>query len=216
VTTSRYQGFVTGGTAHLVLLAWRGDRATTPAPAPSTPSLIDGCRRGDRAALDEVLREHAVYLERLLARLVGPRADLEDLLQDTFAAAIAAFPRFRGEASVKTWLHRIAINTAGMYLRRPRMRRETPLVGDPPAKDATPAQDVERRELATKLYAHLDALDATKRIAFVLHVLDERPIAEVAAMMGASKAATKSRIFWARRMMVKRLDRDPAFVRGAP
>ena len=197
--------------AHLVLLAWRGDPVPAPQPA---AGLVDRCRRGDRAALDEVLREHAAHLERLLARLVGPRADLEDLLQDVFAAAIDAFPRFRGESSVKTWLHRIAINVAHAELRRPRHRRDVPLEDEPRATNPSPAQDVERRELAIKLYAHLDTLDASKRIAFVLHVLDDIPIAEVAALMGASRAATKSRIFWARRTMLKRLDRDPEFRRG--
>lgn len=180
----------------------------------TSETTIERCRRGDRAALDEVLRAHAANLERLLARLVGLRADLEDLLQDTFAAAIAAFPRFRGEASVGTWLHKIAINVAHAYLRRPRHRRDVPLGDEPPGDGATPTQVIERRQLAMKLYAHLDALDAAKRIAFVLYALEDRPIAEVAALMGASKAATKSRIFWARRALLKRLDRDPAFRRG--
>src|SRR5688572_5459103 len=169
-------------TAHLVLLAWRGDRAPVPGPS-MAPSLIERCRRGDRGALDEVLREHAAHLERLLARLVGPRLDLEDLLQETFAAAIQAFPRFRGESSVKTWLHRIAINVAHAELRRPRHRRDVPLDDEPRIADqASPADDAERRDLARRLYAHLDTLDVTKRIAFVLHVLDDVPIAEVAAL----------------------------------
>ena len=201
--------------AHLVLLAWRGDHVAAEV-APPCPTVIERCRRGDRGALDEVLREHAAHVERLLARLVGPRADREDLLQDVFAAAIEAFPRFRGESSVKTWLHRITINVAHAELRRPRHRRDVPLDDEPQATGPSPAQDAERRELATKLYAHLDTLDASKRIAFVLHVLDDIPIAEVAALMGASRAATKSRIFWARRVMLKRLDRDPTFKRGAP
>ena len=159
-----------------------------------------------------MFRTYAPILERVLARVVGPRADVEDLLQDTFSAAIEAFPRFRGEASVKTWLHRIAINTAHKYLRHPRHRRDTPL-DDVPEPSAAP-HDPGQRVLTDKLYAHLDTLDARKRIAFVLHVVDDLPIAEVAALMGASKAATKSRIFWARRALLKRLDRDPAFRGG--
>ena len=201
--------------AHLVLLAWRGDPTPTPAPprAAPAPDLVERCRRGDRGALEDVFREHAAFLERSLARLVGPRADLEDLLQDTYAAAIAAFPRFRGEASVKTWLYRIAIHVAQNYLRQPRHRRDAPLV-DEPRGTADHAQQLEDRELARRLYAHLDALDAKQRIAFVLHVLEELPIAEVAALVGATRAATKSRIFWARRRVLARLDRDPAFRGG--
>ena len=180
------------------------------APAPGVSAdLIDGCRRGDRAALDEVLRAHAEGLERLLTRLVGPQAEVEDLLQDTFSAAITAFSRFRGEASVKTWLHRIAVNVAHNHLRSPR-HRALPLDEDTRATDESPEDQVARGELSTRLYAHLDKLDARKRIALVLHVVEDLPVADIAAVMGASEAATKSRLFFARRALLRRLRRDPA------
>jgi RNA polymerase sigma-70 factor, ECF subfamily len=177
------------------------------------PEVLEACRRGDRNALDGIFRAHAEVLERVLARLVGPSADVEDLLQETFAAAIEAFPRFRGEASVRTWLHRIAINVAGRQLRHPRRRREvaledvpSPASGEEAAPDAMASHARERR-----LYVHLDALDPVKRIALILHVIEDHSIAEVAALTGASSAATKSRIFWARRALLKRLRRDPHF-----
>ncbi|MCW5804163.1 MAG: RNA polymerase sigma factor [Deltaproteobacteria bacterium] len=146
-------------------------------------------------------------------RLVGPVADVEDLLQDTFANAIASFPTFRGEASVKTWLYRVAIHVAHQHLRRPRHRREVDL----PDADAIAAPEVRsgedpaQRELGERLYAHLDALDAAKRIALVLYVIEGHTIDEIAALTRASKAATRSRIFWARRALLRRLRRDPAF-----
>ena len=184
-------------------------------PRDQNADQIERCRRGDRAALDAVFRAHAAMLERLLGRLVGPRADVEDLLQDTFSAAIAAFPKFRGEASVKTWLHRIAVNVAHKHLRHPRHQREVQL-----ETDAEPgvriADDLAERQQLARLYEHLDAIDVRKRIALLLHVVDDLPIAEVAALTGASRAATKSRIFWARRALLKRLARDPAFARGLP
>jgi RNA polymerase sigma-70 factor (ECF subfamily) len=184
----------------------------TPVPLRVAADVLDACRRGDRNALDQVLRAHAEILERLLARLIGPHADVEDLLQDTFAAAIVAFPTFRGEASVRTWLHRIAVNVAKMHLRSPRRRRDVPLDEQalPPSDDA-PADALASFELTEQLYRHLDALDADKRIAVILHVIEDRPIAEVAALTGASRAATKSRLFWARRALLKRLRRDPFF-----
>jgi RNA polymerase sigma-70 factor (ECF subfamily) len=183
------------------------------------PELVEACRRGDRGALDVVFRAHAQVLERLLARLVGPTADVEDLLQETFAAAMEAFPRFRGEASVRTWLHRIAVHIAGRELRHPRRRRtvsledvEAPGSSDPVVSEAMASQ------MLARLYVHLDALDPVKRIALVLHVIEDHSIADVAALTGASRAATKSRIFWAKRALLKRLRRDPLFadVRGEP
>ena len=178
---------------------------------------IRACRRGDRTALEAVFRAHADALARLLTRIVGPTVDVEDLLQDTFAASITAFRTFRGEASIKTWLHRIAINVAHQHLRRPRHRREVALADAEVHDHAAPALDPDQRELARRLYEHLDAIDATKRIALVLYVIEERAVDEIAALMGASVAATRSRILWARRALMKRMRRDPMFAeRGAP
>ena len=193
----------------LVLMSSAVEDKATPAPSVAVDQ-IEACRRGDRGALDAVFRAHADGLARLLTRIIGPKADVEDLLQETFAAAITAFPKFRGEASVKTWLHRIAIHVAQQDLRRPRHRREVEL--ENADEEASTAElPPERRELARLLYAHLDALDATKRITLVLYVIEEHTVEEIAALLGASKAATRSRILWARRKLMKRLRRDPAF-----
>lgn len=178
------------------------------------PDLVEGCRRGDRAALEAVLTAHAPYLERLLGRVVGPRAEVEDLLQNTLSAAIVAFPSFRGEAQVRTWLARIAIRTAHDHLRRAEYRKRGSLpsmeaVADD-ARDGRRAEaQLDAKHLAERLHGHLNAIGPRKRIAFVLHVVEGHPIEDVAALMGASKAATKSRIFWARRELMRRAARDP-------
>ena len=187
------------------------------APRPVVPEpeldLIEACRRGERAALSAVFRAHTPFLERLLLRLLGPRAEVEDTLQATFLGAITAFPRFRGEAQVRTWLARIAVRTAHDRLRRAEHRRRGELPEHELADDDALARQGEhavhtRRQLE-RLYHHLDALGAKKRVAFVLHVLDGHPLEEVAALMGASPAATKSRVFWARRELLRRAARDP-------
>jgi RNA polymerase sigma-70 factor (ECF subfamily) len=175
---------------------------------------LDACRRGDRGALDAVFRAHAQDLARVLVRIVGPGAHVEDLLQDTFAEAITAFQRFRGEASVKTWLTRIAIHVAHQHLRRPRHRREI-AVDEPPEQSIEPIT-AEALAMSKKLYALLDELDAERRIALVLYAIEEHTAEEIAALMGASVTATRARIFRARRALMKAMRKDPAFApRGA-
>jgi RNA polymerase sigma-70 factor (ECF subfamily) len=200
----------------VVLASQRDDRDETPRPRAPATDLIAACRRGDRSALDAVFREHADGLERFLSRLVGPSADLEDLLQETFAAAINAFPRFRGEASVKTWLRSIAVHVAHSHLRKP--RRPVTELDETRHTDSSPGPDEheDRRRTVTRLYAHLDRIDAKKRLALVLHVVEGMSLAEIAALMDASVAATKSRLFWARRELRKRLQRDPTLQRSEP
>lgn len=199
----------------LIVMSSSPDDRAAPAPIRLAPEQVEACRRGDRAALEAVFRAHAEGLARLLTRIVGPSIEIEDLLQDTFAAAIGAFRTFRGEASIKTWLYRIAIHVAHGHLRRPRHRREVELPdADAVAREPSASEAPEAREVAARLYAHLDALDATKRIALVLYAIEEHSIDEIAALMGASRAATRSRIFWARRALMKRMRRDPALAAG--
>lgn len=181
------------------------------APGREPSALVDACRKGDRAALAQVFRAHSPAVERVLGRLVGPDADKEDLLQLTLMAAIGAFPRFRGEASVQTWLIRIAVRVVHEHLRRPERRRRVSLelVSAPVDPAAEPDRVVAARRALSRLYDHLDVIGPKKRIAFVLHVFEGHPIEDVAAIMGASRVATKSRIFWARRELLRRARKDP-------
>jgi RNA polymerase sigma-70 factor (ECF subfamily) len=178
------------------------------------PDLIEACRQGDRAALQQVFSAHAEYLERLLGRILGPSADIEDLLQSTFVAAIGAFPRFRGEAHVRTWLARIAIRIAQQRLHSAAHRRRAQLDDLDARADETGRADHIERDLDTRrqldrLYVHLRAIGAKKQLAFVLHVFEGHPLEEVAALTGASLTATKSRVFWARRELLRCAARDP-------
>ena len=176
--------------------------------------LVEACRRGDRAALQKVFSAHAPYLERLLARVAGRSLEVEDLLQSTFMAAIEAFPRFRGEAQVRTWLARIAIRTAHDRLRSASHRRRVHVhdaeqTADREAPPVLAEHDLDGKRRMERLEFHLAALGPKKRIAFVLHVFEGVPMEEVAALTGAGVAATKSRVFWARRELLRRAARDP-------
>src|SRR5262245_48009664 len=184
-----------------------------PPPSEAELDLVEACRRGDRAALQAVFTAHAPYLERLVSRVAGRSLEVEDLLQSTFMAAIEAFPRFRGEAQVRTWLARIAIRTAHDRLRSASHRKRVHVNDVEQAAERSVASpraehDLDARRRMERLEFHLAALGAKKRTAFVLHVFDGMPIEEVAALTGAGVAATKSRIFWARRELLKRATRD--------
>src|SRR5262245_39713973 len=184
--------------------------------AEPTADTIEACRRGDRQALEAVFRTHAPALERLIVRLAGPTADVEDLLQVTMMEAIRAFPRFQGKASVATWLGRIAVHVVHQHLRRPEHRRarvRLELVREE-REPVDPAPQPDRRAQSRlqleKVYQHLDAIGVRKRLAFILFTFEGRPVDEVAALTGASRVATKARILWARRELLARVGADPA------
>ena len=184
-----------------------------PARSDEERALVRGCRAGDRQALDRFFRAYAPRVERVLARLLGPTPDLEDLLQATFVEAMGAFVRFRGEASLATWVTRIAVHVAQHHLRRG-VRRVVPLELVPPAQEPVdgarpPERLVDDHVLARRLHAALDRIKPRKRIAFLLYSVEGYDIEEVAALTGASRAATKSRIWFARRELMSLLREDP-------
>ena len=169
---------------------------------------IEACKTGDRAALERVLRAHAAMLARVIGRLVRDTSEAEDVLQNTFAGAIASFAKFRGDASVATWLAQIATRQVQEHWRR-KSRLPVPAEDlEAPAPGRLDDQTEARRRLA-RLEQHLAAIAPKKRLAFVLHVIDGLPVAEVAAMMGATEVATRSRVMWARRALAAKLRRDP-------
>ncbi len=172
---------------------------------------LAACRRGERAALERVLDAESPAIERTLSRIVGSRADVEDVLQKTMLAAIEAFPRFRGEASVRTWLTSIAIRLAQVEVRKPARARKLELVvaSEPHADAGATDHAVDERRLRERVREHLASLDAKKRVALALHVVEGRSIEEVAALVGVSQATVKSRLFFGRRQLMKRMKRDP-------
>jgi RNA polymerase sigma-70 factor (ECF subfamily) len=73
-------------------------------------ALLREGRAGDRAALEQLLSLHERPLLALCYGILGHAEDAEDAAQETMLRALRALPRFRGEASFRTWLFRIAVN----------------------------------------------------------------------------------------------------------
>jgi RNA polymerase sigma-70 factor (ECF subfamily) len=175
--------------------------------------LASRCRKGDRQALAEFFREYSPIVERLLGRLVGSSPILEDLVQTTFLEAMKSFPRFRGEASLSTWVSRIGVHVVHHHFRE-KSRRPVALEVIEPGEEPTatprpPSHVADQRRIVRRLQAVLDRLTAKKRIAFVLHAIEGYSVDEVAALMDAGRAATRSRLWFARREIDAMVASDP-------
>lgn len=158
---------------------------------------------GDREAFAALVTRHQASVYRLARHVAGTRDEAEDVLQQTFLSAWQGVSRFRGESSVRTWLLTIARNAA--VTRRVRAARE-PI-------DATPLDDLGIRagwggpnpeqlavaaEQHQRLAAALAALDPDEREILTLRDLEGLAGEDVAAMLGLTTAAMKSRLHRAR------------------
>lgn len=181
--------------------------------APTTPDadLAGSAAAGDAAAFAEIYSRYSDRVFARLTHLIGPSADREDVFQQVFLELHRALPRFRGDASLSTFLYRITINVAYDHLRR-RGRRAGD--HDPTALDAlitgdpTPEDRARRREELGQIFSLLGQIKPKKRLAFVLVAVEGLSLGEAAELLGAQADAVKQRVLHARRELVALMSRD--------
>lgn len=183
--------------------------SAAPARAKEDRTLVDRSMAGDHAAQRDLFRRERRRVHATLFRILGSNLSMDDLLQDVFIEVFKSLHTFRGESSLSTWIDRCTVHVALSYLRKKRPKL-VEIEGDGPSNDTTPEARLLLKEAARRLYAELDRMDPTLRLAITLHVIDDRPVAEVASMMDASVVATKTRVWRARRHLEKCARKDPA------
>ncbi len=92
-------------------------------PVSDDRSLIDRIAAGEVGAFEEFVVRRRDLVRGLAYKLLGRSPDLEDVVQDVFAAAFTHLRKFRGEASIDTWLTRVTVNCCRSRIRRERLRR---------------------------------------------------------------------------------------------
>jgi RNA polymerase sigma-70 factor, ECF subfamily len=187
--------------------------------------LVDRCLTGEPAATRELFHRHHRRVHACLYRALGSNRDMDDLLQEAFLQVFQSLRGWRAEASLATWIDRVAVRVAYRYLaQRGRHVPTTPLVDDvaPETATATDAPTA-RRQLARdgvrRLYEVLDELPPAARLAFTLHEIDGRSLAETAELVGSSVTATKLRVWRARNRVTAAAAGDPVlkqFIEEAP
>ena len=155
--------------------------------------LIAALAAGDDAALRELFTRHAPWLAARL-RAALPPPDVEDVLQETFLAVWRGARGYRPEGRPRAWLWVIARNQAALLLRR-RGPVTAPLEETRPAIGIDPAESaLARAEIAA-------ALAGPEGDVLRLMYVEDRPVAEVAVLLGVPPGTVKSRAHRARRML---------------
>jgi len=183
---------------------------SAPAAASADPSatntegaLLARAKAGDVGAFEQLSAAYADRLYMLLLRLLGDRAEAEDVAQEVMLRAWQGISRFQGRSSYFTWLYRIAVNEANRALDK-RSRRPPGLslgpeelqLPDAPALE--PARQAEASELRQALARALAELPPPLRTAIVLRDVEGLSTEEAAEIAGVGQAAFKSRLHQAR------------------
>jgi RNA polymerase sigma-70 factor (ECF subfamily) len=176
---------------------------------PSEDQFLERLRRGDAMAYERLVAEQSSDVYALLFRLTSDAEEARDLTQETFLRAFQSIDRFRGDASLKTWIYRIAINQARNRWRWWRRRRrdvtvsldatndqfEKPLaVTLPSDKSPSPEQQTLARERENQIRDALCGLRRSYREAVILRDVEGFSYEEIAQTLQISIGTVKSRI----------------------
>ena len=137
------------------------------------------------------LEQHRSYLNAYALRRVGDAGLAEDLVQDTFVAALGAVQDFRGDSSLRTWLTGILRHRIVDSYRAPERAVESLDEGEEAAAeiaapDGDPAADFEHARLREALQRQLSRLPPRAARAFELSELEGRDAAEVSRLLGVT------------------------------
>jgi RNA polymerase sigma-70 factor (ECF subfamily) len=181
--------------------------------------LVQKLRSGDGAAMEEF---YNIYRSRLytlvLAQVDQNQAVAEDLVQETFLAALGSLDKFRGDSQLYTWLRSIAFHKLNDYYRRQVRRSET--------KESSPDFDamkqleqtgndepatltvMESEEVRQSVNQALEELPQDYQEVLVLKYLEEMPVLEISQVMGRSPKSVEGLLSRARKAMRANLEEN--------
>jgi RNA polymerase sigma-70 factor, ECF subfamily len=180
--------------------------------------LVRAAQRGDRDALDRLLRRHFDRIHAVCRRIAGSTRDADDAAQEALIRIVRAIDRFDGRASFSTWSYRIATNAALDELRKRSRRPQLRVVGDDSEHSmgvAEPRYDLAQRRIEgvvdrLAIDAALAELPEDFRVPVVMRDVGDLDYAEIAEALSVPIGTVKSRIARGRRMLLERLgNREP-------
>ncbi len=188
----------------------RGEPPASSEDRPDTP-LIERFKAGDQAAFGEIYERHYGRVVRVAWRMLGSRAQAEDLAQDVFIRAYHALPDFEVRARLSTWLYRVTVNACLDQLKSGRRKYERPADDsalerrrstDPGPDGAFAAE--QRRQLVTE---GITRLPEKYRVVIVLRDIEERPYKEIRDILGLPVTTLKMRAIRGREMLARVIER---------
>jgi RNA polymerase sigma-70 factor (ECF subfamily) len=153
--------------------------------------LVAAYRAGEEMAATELVRRHAAPLGRFFYAGGMAPAEVDDLLQEAFFRAFRAVASWRGDASFRNWVLRIARNVRNDEFRRRKGRIDVPLDDQDVRDGADPAGEVEAGELESRLRAAIGRLPRLQREVFLLRSQQGMDYEAISGELGTTPGAAR-------------------------
>ena len=170
---------------------------------PTDGELVESCLAGRRDAFDLLVERHQRHVYQLCYRFVGNHEDASDLAQDVFIRAYRGLGKFKGQASLGTWLYRIGVNVClnKVGTKTPQPAALDPLLAASDERIAATEEGADaavlRGERAGQVRAAIARLPRKQRATLILRVYHDLPHEEIAGILGSSVGAVKANFFHA-------------------
>ena len=185
--------------------------------------LLERARQGRTDAFSALVRRHDRYLYRVARSILRDHQEAEDVVQQTYLNAFTKIVDFRGEANLRTWLTRIALNEALWRKRRQRLHvalgeidtaqeRVRSQIYLSPMTQATPEGEAARSQIRQILESAIDDLPPAFRTVLVMRDVEEATVEETAKTLGIKAETVRTRLHRARNMLRDRLGEQFAAV----
>lgn len=184
-------------------------QSSTPAMHLGDRTLAAAAALGERAAFETIVHRYGPMLYGYVRRMVTDSAAVDDVVQETFVAAWRQIDRYRGEASLKTWLFRICDRK---IIDSRRVRYAEPIddrLIDPidPGADSDPAVVVSNTEFLAALERALAELPVRQRASWVLREIDGLTFPDIGVTLKMSSGAARGHHHRAQATLRQRMQR---------
>ena len=167
-------------------------------------------------AFQIVFEENKALIYSLCYRMLSNRQEAENLAQEVFLNAFNAYPHFRGESKVSTWLYHIAVNLINKELKRKKLKRLLSLdfLSEESGRTPTiehvhpghgPSAEFERKEMERIVRRLIGSLPKRQRTAITLQYYEGLSYEEIASVMEISHSSVESLLFRAKQSLERRL-----------
>lgn len=177
------------------------DDSSGTAPAQDEGRLIERVREGDAQAFGELVQRYQRRAFAIAYRLLRHIQDAEDLVQESFIAALDRLDSFDIRRPFGPWFFRIVMNRGRNAIAARQVRETETLDDDVHAGGASPARLVEQRELGERIGLALDELSERQRLVVQLHEIEGFTTAEVAGMLEIAEPTVRWTLHAARKRL---------------
>jgi RNA polymerase sigma-70 factor (ECF subfamily) len=185
--------------------------------------LILRCQTGSRDAFDELISRYQRYVFNLIYQHLGDIDEIDDVAQEVFLRIFKFIRKYRGQASLESWIYKIVLNYCRTHARRrsnfTRLfmpmttgsrddERSFELLDILPDQGYNPEKAVEHRKIAQEILGAVRALPEIYRNILIMREVNELSYEEIAEILGISIGTVKSRISRARDLVRQKVKLD--------